>query len=635
MRLFYQTLFFFFFVGVSNAQDTLLYENFQSNDLGQFTTEDLDGLMLNPDFSQLGPAFSVVPIAGPNDYRAIGVSSFTNGSTADNWLISPQIQINNPNTILSWEANSLSGDTDQLEAYTVMISTTSNMVSAFTGQLLRINIESDTKTLRSVDLSAYVGQAIYIAFNQFTTDGYALALDNISVIQPTEGPAAQLVELQGERYQDISTLNLSLNIFNPGSQIIETMTVEGSINGAFGDFDFQDLSIEPQQNGLVDFSGLFPFEADRYEIEARIISVNGQEMDGDFITKTVYVIEDAPKQTLVFEEATSTSCGWCPLGAVHKEIMKVKYNQEVITISVHDDDPMANVVYALGLNNQEDFGGYPSATLNRESFTNPEDVEAYFVNEFKASAPLSISLQQNYDTESRFLEVNLNGIAHTTLGGDNHRFSLAIIEDNVRGIDATYDQSNNFSFEALNQPLVGIDGIDWQQRPDPVPAQQMEYDDVARDLVGGFDGIVNSMNSVSFGEELSHDLSYIIPSTFNEEELWLVAMAIDVETGQIVNAIKEKLKVGTNVKDLSSGLSFNLSPNPATKVVDLNINLDLGKKVEVSFWNAQGSLIKLNEYDLLAGENRLALDRGQLESGVYYCRLVSDGKVYTRKFIFI
>ena len=109
----------------------------------------------------------------------------------DNWLISPKITgLNGPTTLTFWRRSAAA--TYGSEKYSVLVSTTGTNVGsgANLGDFTAVYTETIPGTvagvdwtMRTVDLSAYSGQEIYIAFRHWDcTDQFFLAIDDIQVI---------------------------------------------------------------------------------------------------------------------------------------------------------------------------------------------------------------------------------------------------------------------------------------------------------------------------------------------------------------------------------------------------------------------------------------------------------------------
>ena len=67
------------------AQDTIFVADFQSQSLGLFRTVDVDSLPLSEEFDGLSGGFQILGVSGPNDLRAVAISTFEDGGQADNW----------------------------------------------------------------------------------------------------------------------------------------------------------------------------------------------------------------------------------------------------------------------------------------------------------------------------------------------------------------------------------------------------------------------------------------------------------------------------------------------------------------------------------------------------------------------
>ena len=97
---------------------------------------------------------------------------------ANRWLITPRILLTSGN-LLSWDAMSM--DADYLETYRVRISTTNTDTASF-NILTTIDEEDGEWTHHIIDLSAYTGQTVRIAFQLISDDMFRLLVDNIKIL---------------------------------------------------------------------------------------------------------------------------------------------------------------------------------------------------------------------------------------------------------------------------------------------------------------------------------------------------------------------------------------------------------------------------------------------------------------------
>lgn len=114
----------------------------------------------------------------PDSSSGIFYSSSRNGNVG-NWLVSPAIQLPaGMGALLSWDAGPYSSNSYYREYYTVYVSTTPNVNNAI--PLRDFTFTEYAWTHPSLNLSAYAGQTIYIAFRH--TDGEnVLMLDNVTI----------------------------------------------------------------------------------------------------------------------------------------------------------------------------------------------------------------------------------------------------------------------------------------------------------------------------------------------------------------------------------------------------------------------------------------------------------------------
>ena len=187
----------------------------------------------------------VVNTDGTDTFAAAQSWSNPAGCTSDDWLITPAIDLTSATgTIeLNWRAQSFEGAAGQFpESYEVLLSTTGpNAPADFTTTLFSIAEEADDWTSRSVDLAAYSGATIYVAFRLTSEDQSQLWIDDISVREPAAFDL-QLVSFQSDAtpqvtalnantvysvldYSGTSLFNASATVLNSGQNPVDTVTL--------------------------------------------------------------------------------------------------------------------------------------------------------------------------------------------------------------------------------------------------------------------------------------------------------------------------------------------------------------------------------------------------------------------------
>ena len=200
------------------AQTVYYSENFNSGTVGSapngFTVVNNDACANNDPVSFPNGTW-VVFVPGGTDTCAAAESwsgASTPSCTVDDWLITPAIDLSASTTPkLKFRAQSAQGvgnaSGEFPESYQVLISTTGNNAPAdFTNNALSIAAELDAWTAREVDLTAYAGQTIYVAFRLTSTDAVRLYIDDISVEEPAPYDL-QLVSFQSDATPQVTALN--------------------------------------------------------------------------------------------------------------------------------------------------------------------------------------------------------------------------------------------------------------------------------------------------------------------------------------------------------------------------------------------------------------------------------------------
>lgn len=165
------------------------YEGFDNANLGCWTT--VNGSTDGENWFAFNPSQMSGGVTAHNG--AYVASSWSwNGSAmnANAWLISPKFVLPTINTgdslTFSWWELTASGYPD---SYSVAISTTNNDTASFT--VVRPHTQAATTwTQQTIDLTAYAGQSVYVAFHHQDYDMNYLFIDDISLYQGAYVPPA-------------------------------------------------------------------------------------------------------------------------------------------------------------------------------------------------------------------------------------------------------------------------------------------------------------------------------------------------------------------------------------------------------------------------------------------------------------
>jgi thiol-disulfide isomerase/thioredoxin len=356
-----------------------------------------------------------------------------------------------------------------------------------------------------------------------------------------------------------------------------------------------------------------------YTLEVTTQLDGDENPDNDVEAHDVVVVDWVPEKMVVAEEGTGTWCGWCVRGIVYMDSLKTKYPESFIGIAVHmveEADPMVIVEYDTALYSL--FPGVPYGFVDRTILSDPEDFEAAYLTQINKVAPASISVEnKTYDPETGELTFTLT--SEFVAPVSNYRFNAVIIENGVTGPSPEYDQANSYSGGGAG-PMGG-----WENLPNPVPAEDMVYNDVARAILGGFDGVENSLpGTINIGETHSWEFITTIDDEWDFSNIEIVGMLIDHTTGEIENATIDHLFTG--VRDIEESAEILIYPNPATG----EFTIKSGSVIEqLVIYNQVGQLVKT----LNTSGSIINIDITDLETGIYFVRVFSNDQVITEKVV--
>ena len=343
----------------------------------------------------------------------------------------------------------------------------------------------------------------------------------------------------------LTTIDINYTV-NNGNTVSETIT-----------------DVDPY--GLIEFSLTTPIElatSGDYNINVYISNPNGNN-DANLINDTLNILvsalEYAPHKNILGEEATGTWCGWCVRGHVYMDYMAEKYPETWIGIAVHNYDPMVVDEYDAAIGDY--ISGYPSGLVNRaEGEFDPMEFEDAYLKMIALPSPVDVTISDvNANTTTKELTFTVNVGILATL--NDARFNAVIVENNVAGDGSGYNQANYYSGGA-NGEMGGYEDL-----PNPVLAEDMVYQNVARAILGGWNGTEESIPAqVNAGVSKSYTYTVTLNETWNIDELVIVGMIIS-EDGSVLNStrtpvIAENVTITFNV-DMTSYSGFN---PPAEKV---------------------------------------------------------------------
>ncbi|MBT3647840.1 MAG: Omp28-related outer membrane protein [Flavobacteriales bacterium] len=439
-----------------------------------------------------------------------------------------------------------------------------------------------------VDLSAYAGSAnVQLAF--IYNDGagwlYGAAVDNVVVEEPSPFDI-KLSAIAVPRYVTSTGTQLAGSVLNNGANSISSYTVSWT-DGTTTNTETITTSLAPGASEIFIHSDLLALNAgDEVDVTVYVETANDGNLSNDTLAAMSSGVSFIPVKAVVGEEATGTWCGWCPRGFVYMEYMEDTYGEDWIGVAVHNGDPMTNSDYDTWMGGQ--VPGYPSGLISRDGNAyDPSDFETPFATYINQFGLAEIEVEATMDMDNVVtVDITATFAASTS---DDLRLSAIVIEDHVTGTTADYNQANYYA--GGGSGAMG----GWENLAASVPAADMSYDDVGRELLGGIDGDAGSVpSSVTADDVVEYSYTFTMDGDWDHNNVRIAALLLDNSTGAIWNAAEDdfidyeyedagetysvvdgdtfELWDGNWVPLGNAGVSIadvNIFPNPAKDVVSI------------------------------------------------------------------
>ena len=328
-----------------------------------------------------------------------------------------------------------------------------------------------------------------------------------------------------------------------------------------------------------------------------VTQVNGRANESANATgcSSLCVLSKAPVRRIVMEEATATWCNNCTRGIVGMHRLAEQFPDNFIGIAMHgSDDPMLVPAYRNSRIGKK-MPSLPIAYLDRAVQLDPYiGTHALYDMHFYADEDVSRRLSQltlaDIDLTAQWTDASRTAIALTTsttfrYSADKAPYGIAfvLLEDGMSGDGSGWTQINGYS--STQGKSEGLDP-DMQEFVDAAYRIQGYYfNHVAVDVAGIDDGIEGSVAApitADVVQRFTHTMDLSANSLIqNRDQLNVVALLLDTETKEIVNAAKASV-IPFDADGIVDVAQTDIKPK-------LNYIYDLsGRRTE---WNRKGMYI--------------------------------------------
>jgi hypothetical protein len=352
--------------------------------------------------------------------------------------------------------------------------------------------------------------------------------------------------------------------------------------------------------------------------------------DSSTFVSNITVVPAAGKVVLG-EEGTGTWCQWCPRGAVYMDYMAESYDGFWAGVAVHNGDPMVVTHYDAGIGGL--IQGYPSGVVDRMPESDPSDFENEFLSRVIVPPHAIITNGAQYSANGDTLKVSLTynfGIAATS----SYKVACVLVEDSVTGTTG-YNQSNAYANNAAG-PMGGFETL-----PSSVPASQMNYNHVARNIMPSFTGLPAT---VTVGSTHTFNFTFVLGSSWDTTQFHIVGLLFDpagdvdnASSSSVAEAITNGYVTGTNIVGLSETPAqpdaFDIYPNPANGFANASIILDNSQEVIMTIRDVTGKVVAQRNYGELNGAQILPINTTELAEGMYTVEIATGETVRVSQLI--
>ena len=515
--------------------------------------------------------------AADDDYTntcAVSHSLYAPSARSNDWMVTPQLTIPDDKCSLTFDAQSYKFTAkDYLQVYIYACEDeinelTTDIVNAIEqyGTLV-VNEQMTPGTYEeqlagdwqqfSVDLSAYAGKKVYIAFVNQNENQSAIFVSNIQVYHavpfqvtlvdvPETVVKATSQTVKGKvtiKNTETTYSSIKVTLLNQEGQALQTLSADGLILTNGSEWAFEFTTPLPLQVGVLN-----PFT----------VSVSLDEGVSTYdVSTTIQNLAFTPTKRIVLEENTGMGCNNCPMGHLAIERLETLYHEQFIPIAYHTytGDPLESGMtdyaqYFLGLN------ASPTAMLQRNGIIGAPMVSTVtngitdysFLStdgstwsdivgrELGTLAEADLTISSSYDDATGDLHVSYTLTPALSRSDANIGLLCVITEDGLAGY-----QSNKFYTESDSDLGPWAAGGAYAKST----VYPYIFNDVARALYpanayNGQTGLIPSTIEAStpYAGAIKMSVANDAPYVKDINNCHVVCLAIDANTGSIINVAR-------------------------------------------------------------------------------------------------
>lgn len=565
-------------------------------------------------------ATSTLPDAAAHGKAVASTSWYSPAGASNDWLITPSFTVP-ANAIIEWDA--IAPDATYADGYQVKVSTTGTLTTDFSTNLLTVGSENSTWTNRSLNLNAYAGQSIRLAFINNSNDMYLLFLDNIKVLVPNNEDG-NVVSIDGlSRYMVAGNQNITGTFKSKGLNPANNATLNYRVNN--GAVVTQTITfgsaLNYGQSTTYSFSTPANFPVGENLIKVWVTEVNGVGetiLTNDTASAFVYAASQAVLRNALIEEFTSSTCA--PCAALNANF-----------------DPLLN-------SNSPNTGGRVNVIKNQVNWPSPGNDPSY-----------------NPHSASRVSYYGINAAPTALTNGktemsahDQGEIDAAKNEPAYANITASLATSGNVvSGTATVTPFVTITTgtplrvhqvllQQFYNYPGATTSQKNYYHIMRKMFPSASGATMTPVDGTPLTVNFSHTVTSVATPAQNSYDFWnatnqtfeYVVFVQDINSDDILQSGSAQIVSSVGLVELKDNQEIGIYPNPAKDFAVIGIKLNKASSVDVNIYDMTGKLVYSNKGAKVdAGQRELTINTSDFATGTYNVIVNTDSGILKDKLI--
>jgi hypothetical protein len=442
---------------------------------------------------------------------------------------------------------------------------------------------------------------------------------------------ATITKLNMNAYAGVnSNITISGTMGNYGSSVISSFDLNYSVDGGATVTVPVNATIA-SSGGLYNFTHstvYTPTTVGIKEIRVWASNLNGNA-DGnttnDEMIMNVEVLNQLGTKRILLEGFSSSTCGPCnPGNANVHNILSGKEAAQFTTIKYQQSYPGTGDPYATSesVSRHSTFYGItsiPRLEVDGGWDGNSNSFSDVLFDQF-AAKPAVLDIEATHVQNYRTIAVNVTVKPYVSIAATSLKLHIAIVENTTTANVKTNGETE--FFHVLKKMVPNQNGT----TVPPLVAGTNQTFTKSYTFPGSYRLPTNGQSS-----------NYINLATENSVEefsdLSVVVFLQNSATKEIYNANES---VGTNLGIKSNGniKVVGLYPNPATTSTIIDFNLTAKEDITVDIVDVLGKVVKTEtKLGLESGDHSIVLNTSDLNNGVYFMNLRSNGTISTQRFV--